>query len=238
MSSSKCVQEAVKNIDAWSASDENKMRKQLLKNPRSTWTSGHEVVLDASEELNAEDADYCQHLVGVAQWIVELGRIDVIPEASTLSSYLANPHHGHMDAALHLCSWLKNHHNARLILDPSYPDIDQDSFIQSDWENFHGNIKEELPPDMPKPLGKDVDLRLHVDSSHASGKVNGRSRTGFFVFLNSALIQWCSKKQPAIESSVFGAEFVAVKHGIETMRGVGCKLKTIGVPLSGATCVQ
>jgi hypothetical protein len=59
-----------------------------------------------------------------------------------------------------------------LILDPSYPDIDQDNFIQRDWKNAYGDIKEELPPDMPKPLGKEVDLRLHVDSSHASDEIN------------------------------------------------------------------
>jgi len=237
MSSSKYVQESVRNIDKWLASDKCKMRKQLLKNPRSTWPSGYEAELDTSEELNAEDAHYYQHLVGVAHWIVELGRVDIITEVSVLSSYLANPRDGHMDAALHLYSWLKNHHNARLVLDPSYPDIDQDNFIQRDWENVYGDIKEELPPDMPKPLGKDVDLRLYVDSSHATDKVNRRSRTGFFVFMNSALIQWCSKKQPTIESSVFGAEFVAMKHGIETVRGIRYKLRMMGVPLSGATYV-
>jgi hypothetical protein len=55
--------------------------------------------------------------------------------------------------------------------------------------------------------------------------------------MNSALIQWCSKKQPTIESSVFGAEFVAMKHGIETVRGIRYKLRMMGVPLSGATYV-
>ena len=48
---------------------------------------------------------------------------------------------------------------------------------------------------MPKPLSKDVDVHLFVDASHANDKVNRRSRTGYFVFLNKALIQWCSKKQ-------------------------------------------
>jgi hypothetical protein len=30
-----------------------------------------------------------------------------------------------------------------------------------------------------------------------------------------ALIDWVSKKQATIETSVFGAEFIAMKHGIE-----------------------
>jgi hypothetical protein len=32
-----------------------------------------------------------------------------------------------------------------------------------------------------------------------------------------ASIYWVSKKQATIETSVFGAEFVAMKHGIEKL---------------------
>jgi hypothetical protein len=193
--------------------------------------------LDTSEELHSKDATFYQHLIGVLHWIVELGRIDMIAEVSVLAGYLCNPRDGHMDAALHLFGYLKGHHNARLVLDPSYPKIDQKNFLHRDWDNFYGDVKEAIPPDMPKPLGKDVDLRLYVDSSHANDKVNRRSRTGFFVFLNNALINWYSKKQPTLETSVFGAEFVAMKIGIETVRGIRYKLRMMGVPLLGPTYV-
>ena len=235
MSSSKYVQEAVANVDRYLAS--NHIGKTLKRKVKSTWPTGYEAELDTSEELEAREASFYQHLIGVLHWIVELGRVNVITEVSQLASYLANPRDGHLDAALHLYSYLRNKHNARLVLDPSYPDIDHDNFIKRDWDNFYGEIEEELPPDMPEPLGKEVDLRLYVDSSHANDKSNRRSRTGFFVFLNSALIQWCSKKQPTIETSVFGAEFVAMKHGIETVRGIRYKLRMMGVKLSGPTYV-
>ena len=81
-------------------------------------------------------------------------------------------------------------------------------------------MKEAVPTNAPTPRGKDVDLRMFVDSDHAGDKVRRRSRTGFFIYLNSAPIVWMSKKQPTIETSVFGAEFVAMKHGVETLRGV------------------
>ena len=38
--------------------------------------------------------------------------------------------------------------------------------------------------------------------------------------MNSALINWLSKKQATIETSVFGAEFVALRQGIETIKGI------------------
>ena len=40
-----------------------------------------------------------------------------------------------------------------------------------------------------------------------------------------------------METSVFGAEFVAMKHGIETLRGLRYKLRMMGVPISGPSYV-
>ncbi|KAL7425539.1 hypothetical protein ACHAXH_000044 [Discostella pseudostelligera] len=94
-----------------------------------------------------------------------------------------------------------------------------------------------LPHDAPEPLGKMVDLRLMVDSDHAGDKLTRRSRTGFLIFVNNAIVDWLSKKQPTIESSVFGAEFVAMKHGMEKLRGLRYKLRMMGVPISGPSYI-
>ncbi len=71
--------------------------------------------------------------------------------------------------------------------------------------------------DMSKPLGKDNDVRMMCDSDHAGDKRTRGSCTGFLIFCNMALIDWVSKKQATIETPVFGAEFVAMKHGIERL---------------------
>ena len=42
-----------------------------------------------------------------------------------------------------------------------------------------------------------------------------RSRSGFFVFLNTVIIQWFSNKQDTIETSEFGAEFVVMNIVME-----------------------
>ena len=105
-----------------------------------------------------------------------------------------------MDAAMHIMSYLKVKHNSRLALDPTYPSIDYDSFNkEAEWETFYKGAKEAVPPNAPKPLGKEVELRLFVDSDHAGDKVTRRSRTGFMIFMNMALINWCSKKQSTVE---------------------------------------
>ena len=106
-------------------------------------------------------------------------------------------------------------------------------FKECNWKGFHGEAKEAIPSNAPPTRGKEVDTRLFVDSDHAGDKVTRRSRTGFFIFPNVAPVAWDSKKQNAIETSVFGAEFVAMKVGMETMCGLRCKLRMMGVPLTG-----
>ncbi len=68
---------------------------------------------------------------------------------------------------------------------------------------------------MPETLGKDLDVRMMCDSDHAGDKRTRCSRTGFLIFCNMALIDWVSKQQATIETSVFGAEFNAMKHRIK-----------------------
>jgi hypothetical protein len=102
---------------------------------------------------------------------------------------------------------------------------------------FYGNVEEAIPPNMPPPLGKDVDLCMMVDSDHAGEKRTRRSRNGFIIFCNLAPIILLSKQQTTIETSVFGAEFVAMKHGIKTLRGLRYKIRMMGIPLSGPTYI-
>ena len=55
--------------------------------------------------------------------------------------------------------------------------------------------------------------------------------------MNSALVDWLSKKQAAIEAYVFGAKFVAMKQGMEAVRGQHYNLRMMGVRISGLTYV-
>ena len=55
--------------------------------------------------------------------------------------------------------------------------------------------------------------------------------------MNGAPIVWHSKRQSTIETSVFGAEFVAMKVGMETLRGLRYKLRMMGVQISGPSFI-
>ena len=167
----------------------------------------------------------------------ELGRIDIITEVSMLASHLALPQEGHLEAVYHIYGYLCTKHNARMCFDPTYPEIDMGAFKECDWKTFYGDVKEAVPPNAPKARGKEVDLCSYIDSDHAGEELTRRSRTGFFIFLNTAPFTWFSKRQPTVETSVFGAEFVAMKNGMETLRGLRYKLRMMGVPLSGPSFI-
>jgi hypothetical protein len=169
--------------------------------------------------------------------MVELGRIDMATEVSLLSSHLAYSCKGLLETALHIMSYLSQKHNTRLIFDPTYPNINMGQFPQYNWTKFYGNVEEAIPVDMPEPLSKDFDVRMMCDSDHAGDKRTRCSRTGFLIFCNMALIDWVSKKQATIETSVFGAEFVAMKHGIEKLQGLCYKLCMMGIPLNGPSYI-
>lgn len=97
-----------------------------------------------------------------------------------------------------------------------------------------GERKDEIPPDMPTPLGKPFIIRAFVDSDHAGDQVTRRSRTGFIVYLNGAPIYWKSAKQTSVETSTFGSEFVAMKQCCEYLQGLRYKLRMMGIPVEGA----
>jgi Reverse transcriptase (RNA-dependent DNA polymerase) len=234
MSASKYIQGAVMNVKSYLKAQGN---VALPKRAATPFAQGYRPEMDTSAELDPERASYYQSQIGVLRWCVELGRVDIITEVSMLASHLALPREGHLEAAFHIFAYLEKKHNSRLVFDPTYPTIDKSKFKEVEWKAFYGDAKEAIPLNAPPPRGKDIDLRLFVDSDHAGDHQTRRSRTGFFIMLNQAPIVWYSKRQPTVESSVFGAEFVAMKNGMEALRGLRYKLRMMGVPIDGPSYV-
>jgi hypothetical protein len=165
MSSSKYVQYAVQNVKEYLAALSGD--QMLAKKAFGPFAGGLKPELDESPELDPTIANFYQSQIGILHWCVELGRIDIITEVSMLSTYLCFPREGHLEAVFRVFSYLGLHHNARVVFDPTYPAVDMGTFINTDWKSMYGDVKEMIPSDAPIPRGKEVDLRLFVDSDHA-----------------------------------------------------------------------
>jgi hypothetical protein len=154
-----------------------------------------------------------------------------------LSSYLAQPRVGHLDAVFRIFTYLKAHNSSKLVLDPSTPNIDERHFTTYDWEDFYRGAKQTIPPNMPEPRGRGVEIHCFVDADHAGDRITRHSHTGIIIFLNRAPTIWYSKKQNTVETSTFGSEFKAMKTAVELIEALHYKLWMFGIPLTGPTNV-
>ena len=211
------VKEAVRVVKSWL--DQKGM--YLKTKVAGVLPSGYRPELESSNLLGPDDAHFYMQAIGILRWIVELGRIDICGEVSMLSSYSAAPREGHLEAVLHIFSYLSTHERSRIVMDDAY--YPHAELEKPDWSPFYPGAKDELPPDMPEPRGKAVQITMFVDASHAANVVTRQSRTGVLIFVNRAPILWFSKKQTTIETSSFGSEFQALKVGIELLLGLRYK---------------
>eukprot|EP00956_Cyclotella_meneghiniana_P027178 scaffold60433_cov44-Cyclotella_meneghiniana.AAC.4 len=233
LSPTKYVREAVKNVETYL---QDKLQDYyLVKDAPNPFPVDYSPDDDVSPTLEPEVANYYMQLIGILRWMCEIGRLDICTETSMLSSYSAMPREGHLKAALHIFAYLRAHPNTRLVFDAKEPSFAKGQFLKCNWGPEYGDVKEAIPPDMPEPLGKEIVLRMFVDSDHAGDKSSRRSRTGYVIWANFGIIDWLSKKQSTVEASVFGAEFCAMRHGVETLRGIRYKLRMMGIPIEGAT---
>ena len=238
-SSSQYVKSAVENVEEYLRENKKVHLNMRFPKPRDApMSNGYRPELDESDELDEVDAAYYQSLIGVLRWIVELGRVDVNTEVSMMSSCLALPRFGHLQQLFNIFAYLKKHHNTEMIFDPSDPIIDQSQFPREDWSHSvyasgDAVLKEPIPQDVPESRGRGFTMRLYCDSDHAGDSVTRRSRTGFLVYVQNALIHWYSKKQTSVETSTFGSEFMAMKTATEYVRGLRYKLRMMGIPING-----
>ena len=83
--------------------------------------------------------------------MIELGRIDKITKVSLLSSHVALPRKGHLDAAVHVMVHVGQRYISRLVDDPSYLEIDHSVFKECEWSEFYRDAKEVIPVNAPEP---------------------------------------------------------------------------------------
>ena len=121
---SKYVQEVCKNCETF-LKDGKYSLPRMAPNP---FVGEYRPETDMTDPLDPDRVSYYQTMIGVMRWMVEIGRIYIATECSLLSSHLVYPHKGHFECALHMMGYLKWKHNSQLFFDPTYPDIDLDTF--------------------------------------------------------------------------------------------------------------
>ena len=238
MSAESYVKKVIANIKKRLEKDNACFNKKLsdmsISAPQPFSSVNYRPELDTSVECTPDQVTLYQNVIGILRWVVELGRIDIAFEVSLLSRYLVEPRTGHLLQALHIIKYLNIHSKNELAFDPAKHQVEDPTLIQARidaMKEIYVDAKEELPSNAPPPRGNSVQINCFVDSDHAGDCLTCRSQTGIILYCNSAPISWYSKLQATVESSTFGAEFVALRIACEMIISLRYKLRMFGIPV-------
>ena len=77
--------------------------------------------------------------------------------------------------------------------EPDYSHLPEQEY---EWiRTVYGNVKEEIPKDIPKPLGKRVITTSFLDANLLYDIVTGKAVTAVLNFVNTTPTDWFSKRQ-------------------------------------------
>ena len=81
--------------------------------------------------------------------------------------HVALPRQGNIYQVLNIFAYLKNHHNAQMVFDPTEPDIKMSQFENKDWsQKIFGELNEAVPPNSPIASGRGMCMTVWVESDH------------------------------------------------------------------------
>ena len=208
---------------------------QLYQSPLE---KGDHPELDTTELLEEEDVTKYQSLIGAMQWAVSIGRIDITTAVMTMSSFRAQPRKGHLDRVKRIYGYLSKFDSAALRIRVSEPDFSDLPEPLCDWDySVYGPGQEQIPHELPTPLGNAVTLSHYYDANLYHDMLTGKAVTGILHFANQTPIDWYSKKQSTPETATYGSEFIAGRTCMEQVLDLRHTLRYLGVPIRGKSYV-
>jgi hypothetical protein len=192
--------------------------------------------LDLTALCNEDDIAKYQSLIGALQWTISLCRFDIAVHVMTMGRFRAAPRIGHLDRLKRIVGYLRNYPEAAIHFRTNFLNIEDhlDKIVEHDWMySVYGNLKEELPPNMPDPKGNPVRTTTYVDANLMHDLTTGRSASGILHMVNNTPIEWFSKRQNTVESATYGSEFTAARIATDQIIDLRYTLRMLGVPIDG-----
>jgi len=134
--------------------------------------------------------------------------------------------------------YLKKYTKRGYIVDPRDP-IDNVEYekVLPDFGHQYSDFKEDIDDKLLEAKMKELAITIFIDADHAHDKVTGRSVTGMICFVGRTPVSYISKRQSAVQSATFGAEFVALKKAVEEAVSLRYSLRAMGVKVSKPTVI-
>ena len=112
------------------------------------------------------------------------------------------------------------------------PDFSSLKDQEYDWtRSVYSGACEQIPHDIPKPLGKHVQTTHYVDANLHHDLATGKAVTAVLHFLNQTPIDAYTKRQSTVETATYGSEFVAARTAVDQIIDIRTTLRYLGVPI-------
>ena len=188
--------------------------------------------LDNSELCNEEQIIKYMSMIGQLQWAITLGRYDILAQVMSMSRFRLARMIGHLERMKGLYGYLAKTKHFAIRYRTKEPDYSHLAKHKYEWtRTVNGNVKQEIPKDIPKPLGKRVITTTFLEANLLHDIVTGKSVTAVLHFVNTSPTDWFSKRQATVETATNGSEFVAAKTTTEQIMDLRNTLWYLGVPI-------
>ena len=193
-----------------------RMFKEKPRKSRPPLEGGDHPELDTSELCDDHQTKQFQTLIGQLQWLISLGRFDIAVHVMSLSRFRAQPRKGHLDRAKRIVGYLLFLPDGAIRFRTGEPDFSYLKDQEYDWtRSVYSGACEQIPHDIPKPLGKHVQTTHYVDANLHHDLATGKAVTAVLHFLNQTPIDAYTKRQSTVETATYGSEFVAAKTAVD-----------------------
>ena len=171
------------------------MFKEKPRKSRPPLEGGDHPELHTPELCDEHQSNQFQTLVGQLQWLISPGHFDIAVHVMSLSRFRAQPRKGHLDRAKRIVGYLLFLPDGAIRFRTGEPDLTSLNDQEYDWtRSVYSGACEQIPHDIPKPLGKHVQTTHYVDASLHHDLGTGKAVTAVLHFLNQTPIDAYSKR--------------------------------------------
>ena len=160
--------------------------------------------LDESPLVEEKTKKIYWSLMGMLQWAVTIGRMDIHVAVMTMGRFRMEPRQGHLERVARIFGFLRYYKSSSIKFCIDKPDYSIYKPLKSDWKYVYGELKEELPKNMLEPKGKEVIISGFCDANLNHDLTTGCAVMSNIIMLNKTPTDWMSKRQATVETATYG----------------------------------
>ena len=172
-----------------------RMFKEKPRKSRTSLEGGDHPEIDTPELCDEHQTNQFQTLIGQLQWLISPGDFDIAVHVMSLSGFRTQRRKGHLDRAKRVVGYLLFLPDGAIRFRTGEPDFSSLKDQEYDWtRSVYSGACEQIPHDIPKPLGKHVQTTHYVGASQHHDLGTGKAVTAVLHFLNQTPINAYSNR--------------------------------------------